>query len=688
MTAIFTESEYEIELSAVQGPAGAGLSAIPNNTLLGNTSGSTATPVARTAAQMGLQPYSANLDRLDGTVEEQRAAIGAASETSLLGLGNIKVTQKSANSGGTWGPMDGGMIAFLGNSAYLFGGWAGDPYNADWTGGTVTNLVYRSNDFGGTWVRIRDHDLTPDATHFTPGHFMSHVNHVVGGTEYIYLMEGDVHNNGAGPGSLLTGDTRRTTDGITWTKVNSAPAGWATIVLAAAGSLNGNLYRVGGVNTPGGTIDLVNANNVRSVWRSIDNGANWTNLGNAPWPVGCTQDRLPLHNGLLWRLGGGTYDNDGSLRTYDNSVWSFDGTTWTQVLANGLAPWAPRTFASAFSFAGWLWLVRGANASGNLGDSWRSRDGITWIETELPGITTVPSHADGLGVHATGFLVASGNGYFSGSPTNADSPSFFVEIEDDKTAGVIEIASNSIEALRPLNVGIDSDSYTESSNPRALLPGTNAKIKQICIKNKDEGQPDISMIAGYASTSDIQYVYIGGGIDNTKECAQWFSVFLGPPGTLNGEQLFTIGVNYTLFAKSRIGIGVIEPAFGLGIDAAMKALRFGADEASTANPPTRTANAAKILRVTIPNYANDNNVQVFGAYAYSSGRIVYFGGGMSFEQPADIMQFYTSPGSGGTLRMQIDSEGIKINDGGTMKLIQIGAADSGGTGFKMLRIAN
>ena len=64
MTAIFTESEYEIELSAVQGPAGAGLSAIPNNTLLGNTSGSTATPIARTAAQMGLQPYSANLDQL------------------------------------------------------------------------------------------------------------------------------------------------------------------------------------------------------------------------------------------------------------------------------------------------------------------------------------------------------------------------------------------------------------------------------------------------------------------------------------------------------------------------------------------------------------------------------------------------------------------------------------------------
>ena len=79
---IFTESEYEIELSAVQGPAGA-LPTIPNNTLLGNTSGATAVAVARTALQMGLQPYSANLDRLDGTAAQQRVALSVPSVDSL-----------------------------------------------------------------------------------------------------------------------------------------------------------------------------------------------------------------------------------------------------------------------------------------------------------------------------------------------------------------------------------------------------------------------------------------------------------------------------------------------------------------------------------------------------------------------------------------------------------------------------
>ncbi len=608
-------------------------------------------------------------------------------DTSLLGLGNVKVTQKSANSGGTWGPMDGAMIAFLGNSAYLFGGWAGDPYNADWTGGTVTNLVYRSNNFGATWVRIRDHDLTPDSTHFTPCHTASHTKHTVSGTEYIYLMEGDVHDNGAGPGTLLTGDTRRTTDGITWTKVNSVAAGWATICLAASGSLNGNLYRVGGVNTPGGTADLVNANNVRSVWRSTDNGVTWTNLGNAPWPVGQTQDRLPLHNGKLWRIGGGTYDNDGSLRTYDNSVWSFDGTTWTEVLANGLAPWAARTFANTFSFGGWLWLVRGVNyTSGNLTDTWRSRDGITWIETDLGAISDKASHADGLAVHATGFLVASGNGYLEAvTPVNTDSPSFFVEIEDDKTSGVVDIASNRIEAMRPLDVGISVDGYTESSNPRALTPGNNAKVRQILVPNFHEGQPDKSIIGAYVANGTT-FVYLGGGLDSSKECAQDFSVYLGSDNVVAGDRYFRVNLSGSWFKENALGVGVENPVEGINLQA--HHFFIGADEANNNN---RSASTNKIAKIQMPSYSGSTFVQVFGGYSVSGQDILFFGGGLSLDNAATKIEFYVGATQGesiGTRKVRITSSGLEIDQGGTMKLIEVGAADSGGTGYRMLRIAN
>lgn len=72
MTAIFTESEYEIELSAVQGPAGASQSVnYVAQTLTTNEK-------AQARSNISAQLASANLDRLDGTAAQQRAAISAA----------------------------------------------------------------------------------------------------------------------------------------------------------------------------------------------------------------------------------------------------------------------------------------------------------------------------------------------------------------------------------------------------------------------------------------------------------------------------------------------------------------------------------------------------------------------------------------------------------------------------------
>jgi len=498
------------------------------------------------------QPYNAKLDSLADIAtpaSTQLLAMNSSGQvikdTSLLGLGNMKVTQKSANSGGTWGPMDGSTLAFLGNSAYLLGGWAGDPYSTDWTGGIATNLVYRSNDFGVTWVKIKDHDLTPEAGHFVPGHTFAWFNHTVAGTEYIYLVGGDI----SGTGENLHGDTYRSSDGITWTKVNSVEAGFADIAISAGGVLNGVLYRAGGLNSPGGTPNLVVANNVNSVWRSTDNGVTWTNIGNAPWPAGLIQDRMPLHNGKLWRIGGGVYDNDPNLRTFDNAVWSFDGTAWTEVSPNGAAPWVGRFYANVFEFGGWLWISRGRTALDNLTDTWRSRDGITWIETDLGPITDKASHADGLGVHSTGFLVASGNGYLDGTPANTDSPSFFVEIEDDKTSGVVGIASDRIEAMRPLDVGISLDGYTESTNPRALTAGNNNKLRQINIPNYHAGQPDKNVIGAYV-VNGITRVYIGGGFDSSKECAQQFLVYLGADNVLGGDLYMRVDSDGTAFKEN------------------------------------------------------------------------------------------------------------------------------------------
>ena len=553
----------------------------------------------------------------------------------------LVTTEQSANSGGLWGPMDGAFIEFLGDVAYLVGGWAGDPANDDWSGGIVTNLVYKSEDFGVTWQKIRDHDLTPDATHFPPGHWLSHCVHEVSGTNYIYIMGGDVHDVGGGAGSLLNGDTRRTTDGITWTKVNSVSAGWENIALAFAGSLDGKLYRAGGLNSPGGIPNLVVANAVNSVWRSTDNGVTWANLGNAPWPAGGGQDKMPTFKDKLWRIGGGAYDNDSNLRTFDNGVWSFDGTTWVEESADGLAPWAPRTFANVFVFDGWLYISRGYNVtSGNLSDTWRSRDGKNWIEVDL-GAGFIASHADGLGVHATGFLAASGNGFLSNN-VNSNSPSYFVSVVESETSlvdGIFQLIVDSQRTLDPtVYDGIIVEGYTEGSSPRHIEPGTNAKLFQLRMPHRVGTEESVAVIAAYSYGSD-NVIYIGGGSSLVENSATQVDIFLSANNTtLTG----------TLAERTRLTGKAIKGTLGIGtttipgtiMDAVGEYFKLGGDE-GTSSESRHTTNAAQLASILYPQ-RNGGFVAGLTGYSYNGGNINYYGGGVAGQKAATRHSFYTA----------------------------------------------
>jgi len=378
------------------------------------------------------QPYNERLDSLaDLTAPSLTGLLAMNSSGDLVeggtvqSFGGYNLVQKSATSGGTWGPMDGSAIMFLGDTAYLIGGWYGDIANADWTGNITTNLVYRSTNFGVTWTRIRDHDLTPDSTHFTPRHASPHCVHRVGSTDYMYLFSGD--------NSEPNSDVRRSTDGITWTKVNSVAPGYDGLSSAAAGSLNGNLYLVGGATVPD------TAGHKNAVWRSTDNGVTWTNLGNAPWAIRSTVDRLVNHDGKLWLIGGGIYD-DTLGRTYYNDVWSFDGTTWTEVLEDGHSQWTARMYAATFAIGGWLYISRGYNAA-NLSDTFRSRDGITWFPVN---ITLEASHADAIGTHADGALIGPGNGLLTNN-VNTNSPTRWLEVtgsDDDLPTSIASMISS------------------------------------------------------------------------------------------------------------------------------------------------------------------------------------------------------------------------------------------------------
>jgi len=315
---------------------------------------------------------------------------------------------QSATSGGTWGPRDGSRLLFLGDDAYQIGGWNGASYDTDWGADTniVSNQVYKTSDYGVTWSRIRNQDTTPDATHFSPRHWFSSLT----AENAMWLFQGDVPPR-------QDSDVLRSTDGITWTKQNIITPGYDGTCFSIPGYLNGVFYLAGG-HTP--TDAAADATNV--VWKSEDLGVTWTSMGAAPWAARGVVDQLVNFNGKLWLISGGKHDSVEGNRVYYNDVWSFDGTTWTEELANGHKQFLGRLWSNAFAYKGWLYTSRGWSGVNN-STTYRSRDGRNW---EAVSWALQSSHADSVGVHSTGVLITAGTWALNGAPpVNTDSPSYF-----------------------------------------------------------------------------------------------------------------------------------------------------------------------------------------------------------------------------------------------------------------------
>ena len=293
---------------------------------------------------------------------------------------------------------------------------------------------------------------------------------------------------------IVDSDVRRSTDGITWTKVNSVQPGYHGILLAAAGTLGGNLYLAGGATA------LNTAGHKNEVWRSTDNGVTWTSLGNAPWAIRSTVDRLISFDGKLWLIGGGIYD-DTLGRTYYNDVWSFDGTTWTEVLADGHAQWTGRMYTTTFALDGWLYVSRGSNATGNLADTFRSRDGIKWFAVS---ITLEASHADAIGEHASGVLIGPGNGLLTDN-VNTNSPTRWLEPtgSGDIASGVAAMieAESAVAGNEFETIIVGSFVISESSGQ--ILVGEDGSGFYLCSGAVSSDKP----ITIGSSTTDYVLIY-------------------------------------------------------------------------------------------------------------------------------------------------------------------------------------
>lgn len=295
----------------------------------------------------------------------------------------------------SWHPRDGAGLVWFGDKLWMLGGWYGTPV-PEWNDERTTNEVWSSEDLGATWVRQLAHDAAPPTSgadaRWLPRHTAGWLTHTHDGVPYIYVIGGD-------PWPVVA-DVWRSRDGVTWEQV-TADAAWGGRYLHMAGSYDGDLYVMGGqtdLNDPSTCL--------ADVWRSEDGGVTWVQLDDAPWSPRGMAYNLVEHDGKLWVMGGGTYDD--APRTFFNDVWSFDGTTWVEVSPDGAAPWLAREYHNTYAAEGELWVSSGYGSDGaNHNDFWHSPDGVEW--TPLVDTPMAPGHADGIAVTPHGVVHASGN---------------------------------------------------------------------------------------------------------------------------------------------------------------------------------------------------------------------------------------------------------------------------------------
>ena len=201
-------------------------------------------------------------------------------------------------------------VALADGSIVVMGGY---------TAAGVTNDVWRSTDNGANWTQMTA------AAGWTARYGHTSVAMPDGS---IVLMGG---NRPAPVPCVFYNDVWRSTDnGANWTQMTAA-AGWTarfghtSVVLA-----DGSIVIMTGRN------DVLSAS-YNDVWRSTDNGANWTQMtADAEWSTRYASGSVAIGNTIIL-MGGNTTDD-----SFNNDVWvsSDCGATWTKIADAG---WIDRT---------------------------------------------------------------------------------------------------------------------------------------------------------------------------------------------------------------------------------------------------------------------------------------------------------------------------------------------------------
>lgn len=326
--------------------------------------------------------------------------------TSATSTSRVQVGQRTSSMFSIMG--DGmGMVRMSNGDLYTLGRWSGSA-QATWpdsvgAASQITNEVRKSTNDGTTWTTILAHDGNPPVAgptaRFFPGHSTCVFTYTDAGTEYIYWIGSD-----ANAGVARDGGVWRSVDGVTWVRIaTTAPTAGKSLCMCSV--LGSSIYIMGGQT------DLnVKATANSNVWRSNDGGLTWTQLADGPWAARGSNGRLPVLNGKIWLIGGGAYDASGATRDYFNGVYSFDGTTWVTVLAEGHGQFGAAMYTTSEGVNGKLFTFNGYNfnTGGNISRIVGSPDGITWT-TYAPPNTWFATHAQTSIVSGNRVLITNGD---------------------------------------------------------------------------------------------------------------------------------------------------------------------------------------------------------------------------------------------------------------------------------------
>jgi RHS repeat-associated protein len=297
----------------------------------------------------------------------------------------------SARAGHSSVVMPDGSIVLMGDSEAL-------------SGGSLKNDVWRSTDNGATWslvnasagwsgrtghssvvvpdgsIVLMDWDTNEVWRATDGGVSWSLVNASVGWSAGNYqcsvvLPDGSIVLMGSWDDSgSLKNDVRRSTDnGATWSLI-TANAGWSagswynTVVMP-----DGSIVLMGGISE--------NGRFKADVWRSMDNGATWSQVNaSAGWSGRAGHSSVAVPDGSIVLMGGSEDMSGGSQK---NDVWRSqdNGATWSLVTAN--AGWSARSGHSSVVMPDGSIVLMGGSENMSSGsqknDVWRSEDnGATW----------------------------------------------------------------------------------------------------------------------------------------------------------------------------------------------------------------------------------------------------------------------------------------------------------------------